>query len=50
MGKMVFDLDKGKLKFVISFSSFLSLKKLRTLSPNAGSKNVNKFWAHTRVS
>ena len=33
MGKMVFDLDKGKFKIRLSFSSFLALKKIKEHIP-----------------
>ena len=35
MGKMVFDLDKGKGQTLLSFSSFLALKKSKKAFPLA---------------
>ena len=40
MGKMVFDLDKGK-KIVLSLTLFLAFKKIKqVIPPGAGSKNA----------
>ena len=40
MGKVVFDVDKEKNKFLASFSSFLTFKIKEGVSPGAG---VNTF-------
>ena len=33
MGKMVFGLDKGKIKFSLSISSYIAFKKIKENAP-----------------
>ena len=40
MGKLVFDLDKGNIKFFLSFSSLLAFNKSKqTFLPGTSAKN-----------